>query len=180
MKNTFILLSAVFTLGAQAEAIKPEHNAIACLSIDKVAGVKSLISFVKGDDAAETVGADEKNKRADKNSFGIEGISVNNGVMKVKMIEAMETEIRGSLEINMKSGAAKLSKNLAYENDYRLFYLTNFQCFGTNFKKFNPSDRFRSNVFLKSLGLPAINTDIQYRNVACSEWDNFCWITIKL
>lgn len=180
MKNTFILLSAVFTLGAHAQAIKPEHNAIACLSVDKATGVKSLISFVQGDEEAVIVGADEKNKRADKSSLAIDGTVTSGELLKVTLVESMETDIRGSLQINTKTGAAKLSQNLAYTSEYRLFYLTFFNCYGTTFKKINEKDRFRSNTFLRTLGLPAINTNIQYKNVACTEWDNFCWITIKL
>lgn len=148
--------------------------------MNKSTGVKSLISFVLGNEDADIIGADENRKIADVSSLFIEKTSLKDSVMKVDLMESTEIEIRDSLNIDLKTGKAKLGLKLAYESDYRLFNQTSFNCVGTTYKKETGRDRFRSNTFLKSLGLPAINSDIQYRNVACSEWDNFCSISIKL
>ena len=179
MKTIISLSALLLSLHGHAQ-IKPEHNAIACLSVNKSTGVKALVSFVLGNEEADIIGADEKRKLADVSSLFIEKTSVTDSVMKVDLMESTEIEIRDSLIIDLKTGKAKLGQKLAYENDYRLFNQTTFNCYDTTYKKESGRDRFRSNTFLKNLGLPAINSDIQYRNVACSEWDNFCSISIKL
>lgn len=180
-KLTFAIL-ALLSFSSFANAIKDSDNAFACLAHNPATGEKAILSWtnVEYDKTfLQKVGADEKRVLMDKSAFNIASMSNTGTSLNFSLTAEYEILARGTFTIDKQTGKGTLSKSLTSsgwdDQRYWLFPLTNFTCRSTK----TNTNTFKPNSFLRSLGLPAIDSSRRYTRVGCSEFDNFCG-TVKI